>query len=603
MFNANNRTHLDRLSRAVDFSRWRLEPFRINRMHFLRQFVGAHYSYSGSPQRVPLNLLQLAHNIYLRQLVARAPRAMVTAKDPQLKPIAADMEAWMDKATVGMRLAESLRLCVANALHSIGIMKVGEARAGEMDFFGTSVAVGQPFAEAVDFDDWVHDITAKRYDQVQFAGNRYRVSLEEAQENPDFDKESRQKLSAQTRFAYNERGDPRSTTLSQSTMQLYDEYQDHVELWDMWLPKEKLVLVMPYQESVEGGFGNVRPLKVIKWEGPPEGPFVVLSYCDVPNNIMPAAPMQALMDLHDSANLAWRKVIRQIERQKKIFAFQGVATDDAERINRTSDGESVRVDMPDRTREVNLGGVDPPNLASAMQLVDRFVYMAGNLDTLGGLSPQAQTLGQDEMLNKNGSSQVAEMQDRTITFAQEVYGRLGFWWWTNPVLTYEASRNVAGLDIPVNITPQMRQIPFNRLNFEIDPYSMQHSTPQAKLSAVMNIVQTLILPAMPILQQQGVTLKAPELLKLLAELGDLPQLADILAVGPPPSMQGPMQMAQQAAQGAGGGQPPPGPPVTTRRNVRTNIPGGTRQGQSAMMQQALMGGGGANNGMAGGNGR
>jgi hypothetical protein len=40
MLNPNNRTHLDRLARAVDFSRWRLQPFRQTRYELLKQFVG-----------------------------------------------------------------------------------------------------------------------------------------------------------------------------------------------------------------------------------------------------------------------------------------------------------------------------------------------------------------------------------------------------------------------------------------------------------------------------------------------------------------------------------------------------------------------------------
>jgi hypothetical protein len=584
MFNPSDRRSLDRLARAVDFSRYRLQPFREQRLAALRHFVGAHYGYSGSPQRVPLNLLQLAVNIYLRQLVARAPRAMVSTRDPQLKPVAADMQAWMDRASDGMRLGESLRVCVLNALFSIGIMKVGEAHVGDIDILGTTQHVGQPFAEPVDLDDWVHDITAKRFDQVQFCGNRYRVSLEEAQDNPLFDKQARQQLSAQTRFAYNERGDTRTQTLSQSTMQLYDELQEHVELWDLWLPREKLVLVMPYQDSIDGGFAGVKPLHVIEWRGPTDGPFLTLSYCDVPNNVMPAAPVQAWQDLHELVNTLWRKLARQGERQKTILGVMGSATDDAERINRTSDGEATRVDFPDRCKELSFGGIRPENLAATIQAKDLFVYMAGNLDSLGGLSPQAQTLGQDELLNKNSAAQVAEMQDRTIAFTHDCYKRLAWHWWTNPLLTYEAVRQAAGMDIPVSITPQMRQVPYEKLDFQIDPYSMQHSTPQTRLAATMQVLQQVIMPALPMMKEQGVSLKWPALLEMISKFGNLPELGDILAVGPPPDQQGPMQIAQQAAS-----DQPPAPAVTTRNTVRTNRPGMTREGQSQVMQQLLAG--------------
>jgi hypothetical protein len=583
MFNPNNPTHLNRLARAIDFSRWRLEPFRINRMQALRQFVGAHYSYSGAQERVPLNLIQLATMIYLRQLCARAPAVMGSSDDPQLKPIAADMAAFLNSATIGMKLGESLRMCVFDALFSIGIMCVGEAHSHDIELQGTLQHVGLPFADCIDLDDFVMDITAKRWDLLDFLGNRYRMDYEAAKDNPLFDKNERQKLSIQTRFAYNERGDLRSTTLQQSTMQLYDEYSDRVELWQIFLPKEKLLLTVPYQESVEGGFGGRKPLRVVEWTGADQGPYIRLSFADVSNNVMPAAPVTALRDLHDLVNLMWRKLGRQAERQKTLLLVQGSASDDAERITRASDGEAVRCDLPDRTQERSMGGIQNENMLATIQAKDLFVYMAGNLDALGGLSPQASTLGQDELLNKNSAAQIAEMQDRTVNFTQEVYTRLAELWWTNPVRTYTASRNVAGYDIPVQIPPQLRSTPFEKLNFKIDPYSMQHDTPQTRLAAILQFLQTVILPSLPQMQQQGVTLDWPGLIKIAQKYGPYKDLGDILKIGPPPDQQPAMQTAQQAIQGAGK------PPVTQRINTRVNRPGATPGGQSQIMQQLLGG--------------
>lgn len=587
MFNPLDQTHIDRLSVAIEFSRRRLQPFRENRMQLLKQFVGAHYSWSGAPQRVPLNMLQLAHNIYLRQLVARAPRAMVSSKQGDLKPIAADMQAWMDRATVGMRLGESLRICVSNALFSLGIMKVGEAHVGDLDILGTTQHVGQPFAEPVDLDDWVHDITAKRYDQIAFAGNRYRMPISWVKSNPLFDPVEREKVSPQYKFAYNEMGDLRSTTLSQSTMQGYDaEVEEQCELWDIWIPKEKIVLTIPYHDSATGGFSTSKPLRIVNWTGPDQGPFILLSFCDVPNNVMPAAPMQNLIDLHEGINLSWRKLLRQMERQKTILGFMGSATEDAERINRASDGDAVRQDMPDRSKEMSLGGMKQENILAAVQMKNDFVYQAGNLDSLGGLSPQAGTLGQDELLNKNSAAQVAEMQDRTINFVQDIYTHLAWHWWTNPIITYDAVRQVAGVDIPVSITPQMRSTPFSKLDFKIDPYSMQHSTPSTRLAGIMQILTQILLPSMPGLQQAGISIQWQKLLDVIGKYGDFPDLPDIIQQGPPPDMQGPTQDAQATVE-----EMTKMPSVTTRHNVRTNRPGMTRQGQSDVMAQLMAGGG------------
>lgn len=588
MIDPFNPAHLHRLSEAVDYSRWQLEPFRNNRMMALKQYVGFHYSASGADDRVPVNFLQLAVNIYLRQLVSRAPRAMESCHNPECKPVAADMVAWMDKATVGMRLGETLRLVVLNALFCVGQVKIAQAAVGEVEIGGTTQKVGQPFVEAVDLDDGVWDMTARRPDQFRFIGNRWRLPLEEAKNDPSFDPQERMKLTAQNKFFFNERGDRRTVSLSMSNRHDADEVEDYTELWDLYLPRERLVVTIPYSDSVGGGAVGQKPLKVVKWTGPQQGPYLLLSYADVPNNTMPVAPVQTWLDLHDLANRMWRKLGQQAERQKTILGVIGAATMDGKRIIDAKDGEAIRIDHPDGAREFRFGGIDGPQLMGAMQVKDLFVYLAGNLDSLGGLSAQAGTLGQDEMLHQSSAAQVAEMQDRTVSFTQEVYTHLGEHWWKNPVLSYKASREVSGIDLPVSITPQMRQIPFEDLGITIDPYSMQHSTPQTKVSTLMQLLQQLILPASGQLEEQGLKLKWPALFELIGKYGNLPELADILEQGPPPEMAGAMGMAQQALAGA---DKPPMPPVTTRNNVRINRPGATSRGQSEVMQQLLAGGG------------
>lgn len=587
-FDIENPIDQDRLYRAVDWSRYRLQPFRQKRMQLLKEFVGFWYSETGADDRVPVNLLQLASNVYLRQLIARAPSAMATTRDPRLAGLWADWESWVCQGTREMGLAESLRGWVFDAIISMGIMKIGVAPAGDLEIDGYLQLAGQPFAARVDLDDWVHDITARRIDQCCFMGNRYRVPLDEARESPLYDKKARQRLQAMTRFAYNERGDLRTSTLSQSTLQWLDEYQEHVELWDLWLPHQGAVITVPYSESAEGGFSGP-PLRVIRWEGPKEGPFVTLGFLDVPNNVMPASPAQAWMDLHLLCNRAWRKLGRQADRQKTVLGVAGPNTEDGERVVRANDGEAIRMDRPDSAREYRFGGADRDQMLFVEQLRSTFNVQSGNIEAIGGLSPQSHTLGQDELLHGSTSAQVAEMQDRVHSGIARVYRQLAFWWYKDPVRTYQATRHVAGVDIPVLIPPGMRRPPFETLDLDIDPYSMTEETPQARGAKLIQLLQGVILPALPMLQQQGVQLKWPDLLECLGKYLSLPDLPKIIQVGPPPGL---MPSAMMAA-GAGGapGEPPGKPPVTQRTHVRKNVPMMTNRGQSQVMQQLLAGGG------------
>jgi hypothetical protein len=330
MIDPNKPEDYGRIYRAVDRSRWILEPFRQNRLSFLREFVGSHYSATGSDERVPLNALQLAINIYVRQLAPRSPQAMVTTRSPQLKPVAADMQSWMNKASHGMHLDETFRMWVMDAMFGLGVLKVAEAPVQEIELHDSTRAwIGQPFAEVVDFDDLVFDALAKRVDQCEFIGNRWRARLSDVRNNPLFDPEARSNVQAMYRHQYNERGDERPSSLQTGTSHpTQDELEDHCELWDLFLPREQLIVTFPYTEHAGGG-SSEKPLRVAKWTGPRAGPYHFLSFTDVPDNIMPAAPATMWMDMHELVNRILNKLGEQSDRQKTVVGYVGSAVDDA----------------------------------------------------------------------------------------------------------------------------------------------------------------------------------------------------------------------------------------------------------------------------------
>jgi hypothetical protein len=600
-FNPNDSRSLDRLSGAIRWSRRQMASFRRHRYAVIEQYVGHHYSDGGAPAPVVVNLIYLAANIYLRQLVSKAPRAMVTARNPQFQALALDMQAWLDRAAAGLKLLESLRTCAQNALFGgLGIMKIGVARAGEIDIRGTLQQLGQPFALPVSFDNFVVDMNASRYEYAKYAGDRYPVSLEEAKEDPLFDKQAREALTAQPNRRYNEMGDTRTEAISHDTDQPDDsDYEDVVELWDIWLPKEKLLVTVPYQEGVDGGIiSGQKPLRVIDWDEPHTGPYRVLSLCDVPDQMLSAAPLQSLMDMHEMLNGTWRKIGRQVDRSKKISTYKGGAAEDQANINRAEDGEAVQVNFPDQLQEAVLGGADPALLQFVEQVRNVASWLGGNLDTLGGLSPQAQTLGQEELLSKSSSAQIAEMQDRCVVFMRDTMSDQSRHWYRDPHLFYEAARkDAAGGDVPVSITPQMRQIPFDRLDISIDPYSAQAETPATRLSGFLQMLQQVIMPMMPIIQQQGGKLQYTKVLEVCGRYGNYPDLPGLIEQGPPPDQAAGQALAQGATEQA---QKIPQPNRTT---TRINRPGMTDRGHNMQMQQLLAGQRGPNGQNGNGQGR
>ena len=62
-----------KLSGAFEWSRLRLLPFREERVRNLKTYLGRHYNGETSSDRVPVNMLEMAVQIYRRNLMTNTP--------------------------------------------------------------------------------------------------------------------------------------------------------------------------------------------------------------------------------------------------------------------------------------------------------------------------------------------------------------------------------------------------------------------------------------------------------------------------------------------------------------------------------------------------
>ena len=575
---ANNfsKKRLQRLWKAVEHSRQKMEPFRRNRVAAIRQFVGAHYSDDGSEDKTPVNLLLLAVEIYLRELTANAPRALVTTKYTQLKSQAETLRLALDHLIDEIRLGKTIGTFALDAFFSLGIVKVGLNYSDSVEIGGIFHDVGQPFVEPVDLDDFVIDMTAKRFEQVQFIGNRYRLPRKAAKDSKLFDATALKKLPDDEKKGTNETGDEKAESITTGSESPTEMFQDYIELWDIWLPQENRVLTVSMEEQAT-------ILREVEWAGPENGPYRLLSLREVPSSLMPLPPVAKLMDLHTSENVLYRKVIRQAERQKKFLGVQGGAEEDGERIVDVADGKAIRVDNPKAAEEFSLGGFDQQTLGLVIHIKDMFSWIAGNLDALGGLGPQSDTVGQDKILTESASKLSADMQDRLVAAVQDILGDLAWYLWTDPLIELPIVKRVPGTDIEVltKFSAEELEGDFLQYNIQIEPYSMQHRTPGMRLNTLTQIFNTYIVPFAPMLEQQGIVVNFEALLRIISDYSDMPEVLDIL------DFFGPSQVEERGPVG----EPPRQSPVTHRINERVNRPGATRSGKDNALLQTLMGGG------------
>ena len=209
-------------------------------------------------------------------------------------------------------LQRELKKCVKDALFLMGIMKVGICSAPTQ----FDEDAGQPFCKRVSFDDWVHDIYAREYEEADFAGNHYVLTLDQVRNEKSFDKKVRAEVQPMHRTAYNEQGDPKASTTGPGMADMQDaDLYDTVPLWDVWLPREKLVVTITADRGHTVA-DTSKVLRVVEWEGPETGPFHLLSYYTVPDNVLPVSPASLTFDNAVAFSALFNKVIRQAERQK-----------------------------------------------------------------------------------------------------------------------------------------------------------------------------------------------------------------------------------------------------------------------------------------------
>jgi hypothetical protein len=300
---------------------------------------------------------------------------------------------------------------------------------------------------------------------------------------------------------------------------------------------------------------------------------------NIDNNAMPVAPAMHWRDIHDLSNRLFRKLGRQAERQKTITGVRRGSGADGTRVVEANDGDTLELDDPQATQEYSYGGIKPETLGFLVMVRDLFSYMAGNLDVLGGLGPQSETLGQDQLLSASASMRIQKMQKTTITFVRDIIEDIFMYMWEDPLYNPVLTKKVKGFDdvsVQVPFGPESRpDADFLRLNIDIEPYSMQHMTPEAKLQGLRTIFQEFVAPFIPMMQAQGITLDMEMLFRKIGKLGNIPELNDIIIYSNPMHQPEPMQS---------------GKPANTKRTYeRVNRPGATNPGKSAILQQALFG--------------
>lgn len=538
LFNPSSQTHLSRLKKFREASYQKLRPYRIKRVDLIRELVGKDYGHGGADRINPVNVILQSVSAYSEALVASNPCFDVSTNFGTLRPYCNGFKLALEEVVKQIDLRATLEEMVVDAMFGLGVVKVGLN--GEADLArGMGRFAAMPFADAVGLNNWVHDCNASRWDQIQICGDRYSIPLDEVRENPSFDKAVREKVFSSSRRNIYEQGqneDP--ARIGSGTMIRDDQLHDEVRVWDIWLPRDKLLLTMVDEQELP-------PLKVVEWDGPDRGPYHICAYQKVPGNIMPIPSLYGWYDLHVMVNQLARKLGAQAERQRTVLGYQDGGGDDAHRLLHTEDGEGVKMNNIESVKEFRFGGADQATLAVMLQFRQLASMMAGNLDSLAGLAAGSDTVGQDRLMVSQASQRMKKMQDTIERVVSEIGRDIGSYLWNgDSIIRLREKIQGTSLQVEKNWGQQQRMGSVYQYRVNVIPHSMKSKTPEERAMLLKQIVDGVVAPLTGALQQQGYALDAKAYIKIMSESLTLPELQEIV-VPMDPAMQ---MMGEQSDQ-------------------------------------------------------
>lgn len=569
----------NRLCCLADTSRHVLQFFREERMRAVRHRAGDRYSLNSDLKRTYVQLIGLYESIVGRNLISQNPRVMFSTFDKSQKAAVDAAETWMNQELVRQNFANTMQRIVLDALYWMGIAKCCLATPGDAANLGWGLKAGQPYLTRVDPDDFVCDHRARDFEEVQYIGHRYRMRMDIAKNFEHFDKKARDRLDVSKQISYNREGDERIGEIGRDFHGYEEDLYDMVDLWELYLPQERCVVTITENDlsgpssAWEGGTPVC--LRTQDWIGSEEGPYPILALQPLPGNLFPKGPIQDLVNLHESANEGYRKLYRQFARLKKNTVCDRSNPEDGDAMKNARDGDTVPLHNPKGIMDLVQGGGDAGLFNWVRENITRFMEQAGNLATMGGLAPQAGTLGQEELLSQQSNGQVAAMQDATMSFVTKCADSMLWYFWHDPKLIMRALvqdprlpdvhlvREVHPWTAPAQamqngqVRDLMRRMG-TKPELKIDPYSMRHTTPKQRVADLMQFIQGVYIPLAQMFQQQGHTLDLDELLLFFGKNTDAPDLQRIVKIITPPP----------AVPGNSPADTGPKPPETTRNYVR-----------------------------------
>lgn len=542
-----------------------------------KQYAGHLTVENGAPkgQEVIINKIQDAIRIWLQNMATGEPRTSIETLYPELRPFAFQFELAVNRHLSEILLGDVFSRGTLDAMFSVGMFKtglgVGAPEVFESD--GELIDPGRPFTDTVFIDDLMIDMSAKSFDKVDMIGDRYLRPRKWVEEMMRKAREGEPVVTIDDRNQSEMMPEPMMSGIQEGdeSARIYDD----VWVWDRYLPKENMMITI--------ADGADEPIAVWEWDGPEGGPYDKLGWFDVPGYPLPVPPAANIMELHMFTNELMRKVGRQANRQKNVLVVEQAGEKGADIIRNSNDGEIAIVPRGslDHMKDIKYGGADPLTMQALIWAMQTTDTEGGNLQTLGGLGPSAETFRGDKLIHDTASSLIRFLQLGLMRTAKSILRKHAWWVWVEDIRDFSGWTSVPGEhDIPIewSFTAEEREGDYLDYNYSLVPHSLVEQTPEEKAQEVVELWHSMILPNAEMLIQSGHMPNAAGTVRYICKQRDIP--FDVLLKVMDPAMK--QQMAGQVSA----------PDRLNNKtshtvNERISRPGMTPNGNDNVMSQSL----------------
>jgi hypothetical protein len=547
---------------------WRKQRWlRETRLDHLKQIAGQWYGENCAAESVPAPFLSAFLETIVNNLAAGTPEVQITTPIPELKSAAYDLQLGVNQALEEMNFKTWAQRTLREALVGVGVIVVGVSPFDR----GFDEKAGDVFAETVDPDDWIQDVTAKVWEHSKFYGYRVRTPVADIIDDPGYDEEWRNDLAKQPRHDDREDGIERASDIGTPKDSVEDEEcEDSIDVWRFYLPREGLIAYFP---GTRNGVDDVVEAKLVRLEdnvGPRTGPFEVLALGELPGNCLPVPLVSKIRDLHDQLNALENNNAEDAVSERKVLGYEGrEAAADVERMLDAPRNDAIRLDKLDKVKPFQWGGASPASLAAADRIRSQINYYSGNIEAVGGQAVQADTLGQERIIKESASVQINAIRRAFYDFVLRCVKQIAFYELTDPLMDRLVERRIEGTSrvVTTHLTPtrlDRLQGRFHELNFKIKPFSTEARTPEEDFQQLERLVASLgqSAPIFEILAMQGINFNFDGYLRTGARSLGIEHFIDDCF-----DFSGPPRIPTQGMRGSD----PRTPLATTRTSVRTTV--------------------------------